>query len=75
MEAYRCPAAARNRFEHQRFMQTFRTLSDQVRRDGVDTAHVRALKGELTGWLRSHILETDAQLRPCVQLDPSTLQP
>jgi hemerythrin len=66
MASRQCPAAAANKLAHQRFLQVFGALQDEIRRDGPTTVLVLKAQRELSGWLSGHIAQIDTQLAPCL---------
>lgn len=61
-----CPAAAANKAAHTRFIATVKTLRADYEKSGATTGLIVRVQRELGDWLRSHILNTDTQLRACV---------
>ena len=67
MDAHHCPAAQANKLAHQRFLQVFTALRDEVKRDGASTTMVLRVQRELSNWLVGHFGQIDTQLAPCTR--------
>lgn len=67
MERHRCPAAAKNKAAHAKFVETFMALRGRVRRGGANSAALAVeVQRDLLDWLINHIRKIDAQLGPCL---------
>jgi hemerythrin-like metal-binding protein len=74
MEKYRCPAAAKNREAHGRFVEKFNAMRRRLQVEGASMNLAIAIQTELTDWLVNHIRRVDTGLHTCVSRQPSQVQ-
>jgi len=67
MEAFRCPAHAKNKQAHADFMRFFSNFKAHNRAKGFPREIVIELHGVANRWIVEHILQVDTQLRPCMK--------
>ncbi|MGK7942937.1 MAG: bacteriohemerythrin [Microcystaceae cyanobacterium] len=66
MATHQCPFAEANQAAHQQFLQTFQSLSQELKEKGATNEFAIRIHGILSEWLINHILNVDAKLKPCV---------
>lgn len=66
MEKYKCPVAAANKREHEKFVKMFTELKEQTHED-INLSVVIKTHRELTNWLIKHIWKIDTELKSCVK--------
>ena len=67
MEAYRCPAHAKNKQAHADFLSFFHEFKVFNRAKGFPREIVEKLHSVTSAWIEGHILQVDTQLRPCMK--------
>jgi len=67
MEKYRCPAHARNKLEHEQFMEFLREFKERCRAEGLRVDVLQGLYQRLGSWVEEHILKVDTRLKPCIR--------
>jgi len=67
MESYKCPVAAHNKDAHREFLAFFREFKERYSAEGFRPAVLAELHQSVDEWIRSHILQIDSQLRPCLK--------
>jgi len=67
MEKYRCPAHARNKQAHEQFKKFFNEFKAHSQSKGFRPDLLQGLHKKLNLWIQEHILQVDAQLRPCIK--------
>jgi hemerythrin len=67
MDRYQCPVAAQNKQAHQKFIERFGEIREQLAKKEPDAASVLAVYKELRDWIHSHILKIDTNLKSCAQ--------
>ena len=72
MEAYRCPVAATNQQEHQRFRGFIKNYKRACEIEGFKVELLRNLHEAMREWIVQHILKIDTQLKPCIQKQQAT---
>ncbi|MFZ1072267.1 MAG: bacteriohemerythrin [Verrucomicrobiia bacterium] len=67
MERFRCPAHQQNKQAHERFLSFFQHFKERYQKEGFRREILLALHKMLSLWIEEHILQVDAQLRPCIK--------
>ena len=67
MEAYRCPAHAKNKQAHADFLSFFAEFKAHNKLKGFPRETVVKLHAIASRWITEHILRVDAQLKPCMK--------
>jgi hemerythrin-like metal-binding protein len=65
MDERHCLAAAANRAAHEQMRSILAGFKTYIKRQGISTVEVAALRMEMQEWLVKHILTIDIQLRDC----------
>jgi hemerythrin len=65
MEQTLCPARAKNKLAHVKFVQEFQKLAAAFEKKGETTTLLLQLRQLVAGWLTNHICSIDTQLRTC----------
>jgi hemerythrin-like metal-binding protein len=72
MERHRCPAAAKNKTAHAKFVETFMALRARVRHGGGNSAALAVeVQRDLLDRLINHIRKIDTQLGVCISKRPT----
>jgi hemerythrin len=66
MAAYRCPAAATNKAEHDKVRAELAKIEERMDKAGIQSIDVVQLELILGNWIRNHICSVDVKLRECV---------
>lgn len=66
METHQCPFAEANKQAHQQFLETFQSLSQEVKEEGATNELAMRIHEILSKWLINHILKIDTNLKTCV---------
>ena len=67
MYRYRCPAATMNSEAHGEFTRALAVFSQRFAQDGFNRSDAQDLVEFMDGWLATHIVRIDVQLKPCVE--------
>lgn len=67
MKRHKCPAAQSNEEAHRKFLATFQSFNERLKKEGPSLALMKDLQTTGENWLRSHIMKVDTQLRPCMK--------
>jgi methyl-accepting chemotaxis protein len=65
MTRHQCPAAAKNKAAHAKFLADYQRMMGQAKAGGASTRLAIELKQMLADWLSAHICKIDTQLRGC----------
>ena len=66
MEEYRCPVAQKNKKAHESLTEALGGFVLRFEENGYSASEAQALLLALEGWLDSHIMRVDVQLRDCL---------
>jgi hemerythrin len=66
MDQYQCPARAKNKTEHQNFLENFARLAAEFEAGGDSKALLLEVRHLVADWLENHVCAVDAKLRNCV---------
>ena len=67
MYRYQCPAATMNSQAHREFTKALAEFSQRYAQDGFSRSDAQDLVQFIDGWLATHIVRVDLQLKPCVE--------
>ena len=67
MESYRCPAHARNKQAHEKFMIFINDFHERYQMVGIRQENLKNLHATLSLWIEEHILQIDVQLKMCMK--------
>lgn len=67
MESYRCPAHARNKQAHEKFMMFINDFHEHCKVGGLRQENLKNLHATLSLWIEEHILQIDVQLKACIK--------
>ncbi len=67
MHKYACPIAEKNKFAHQKFIETYKMFQKRITEEGESERLLKELHHFLETWLTEHICKIDVQLKPCLQ--------
>jgi methyl-accepting chemotaxis protein len=73
MEQHQCPAKAKNKIAHQRFLKTFAKLAADFEAKGASTTVLLDLRQLVADWLVNHICAVDTKLRGAPAPAPESL--
>ncbi len=65
MEQTQCPARAKNKLAHDKFVQEFQKLAAAFEKTGETTVVLLQLRQLVASWLTNHICSIDTKLRKC----------
>ncbi len=66
MDQHKCPAAAQNKAAHAQFVETFTGWKKDYMAKGATKDTLGKLHSVASGWIQSHIMKIDVQLKPCM---------
>ncbi len=66
MARYNCPAARLNKEAHAQFLEIFGDFQREIEENGSNAPLLKRLHETAEGWIVTHILNVDVQLKPCV---------
>jgi hemerythrin len=67
MYRYQCAAATMNSQAHSEFTRALAEFSQRYAQDGFSRSEAQDLVEFIDGWLATHIVRVDVQLKPCVE--------
>ncbi|MGK7931124.1 MAG: hemerythrin family protein [Microcystaceae cyanobacterium] len=65
METHQCLFAEVNQKAHEKFLETFASLSKEIRENGASNEFAIKVHGILSEWLVNHIIKIDTELKHC----------
>ena len=66
MHDHACQIAEKNKFAHEKFIQTYKALEKRIDQDDDAYSILAELHRFLENWLVEHICKIDVQLKPCI---------
>jgi PAS domain S-box-containing protein/hemerythrin-like metal-binding protein len=75
MEQQKCPAAALNRFEHNKFREKLQQIQTLILLGGTHLSEILRLNKDVENWLVNHISRVDGQMRPAKPFPNTTRTP
>jgi hemerythrin len=66
MHKYLCPAAAKNKEAHQKFIRRFKATLEEIKDEKTSDKALKELHCFLEEWIKEHLCKLDVQLKPCV---------
>jgi len=66
MARHRCPAYSENQAAHESFLRFFRGFKQRFEAEGSRPEVLKELHDVCSGWIQTHILKVDVQLKQCI---------